>query len=211
MNKNSAKIGDQEYYKNGNGTWTLLDSEEKNKVGNLSLDTYSDYKQKVYNETQTKRDSGELSKTQELKTKDKIDILLNSKYSDSQIKNIYETLIKSSKDTEYDIIDNTGINIKEYLRYKQQEFESDKKDDGTTTGKTVSGSKKTKVYNYVNNMDISYNQKLLLLGMQYSLTNTEKTKLANYVNNLNINKQEKLNIFEKLSGFTVYKDGRVTW
>lgn len=208
---NSSKIGDEEYYRDSKGNWTSISDEEKQKIGDLSLDTYSDYKQMVYQKTQEKRNNGELTKKQDLKNKDKIQILLDSKYSDKEITAIYENYIKNAKDTQYDIISKSGIDIKEYLKYKQQEFESDKKDDGTTTGKTVSGSKKKKVYEYVNSMNISYNQRLLLLGMEYTLTNSEKTTLANYVNNMKLTKQEKLDIYEKLSGFTVYKNGRVTW
>ena len=208
---NSSKIGDEEYYRDSKGNWTSISDEEKQKIGDLSLDTYSDYKQMVYQKTQEKRNNGELTKKQDLKNKDKIQILLDSKYSNKEITAIYENYIKNEKDTQYDIISKSGIDIKEYLKYKQQEFESDKKDDGTTTGKTVSGSKKKKVYEYVNSMNISYNQRLLLLGMEYTLTNSEKTKLANYVNNMKLTKQEKLDIYEKLSGFTVYKNGRVTW
>lgn len=211
QNKNSSKIGDEEYYKNSNGEWTILTDEEKNKNTNISTETYSDYKQKVYNKKNEKVSNGELKKSQDLKPKDKIQILLDSKYSEKEKKAIYENYIKSSNDTEYDIMKQTGINFEQYLKYKQQDFESDKKDDGTTTGKTVSGSKKTKVYDYINNMNIEYNQKLVLLGTQYTLTSSEKSKLANYINELNIKKGEKLKIYEKLKGFTVYKDGRVTW
>lgn len=211
QNKNSSKIGDEEYYKNSNGEWTILTDEEKNKNTNISTETYSDYKQKVYNKKNEKVSNGELKKSQDLKTKDKIQILLDSKYSEKEKKAIYESYIKSSNDTEYDIMQQTGINFEQYLKYKQQDFESDKKDDGTTTGKTVSGSKKTKVYDYINNMNIEYNQKLVLLGTQYTLTSSGKSKLANYINELNIKKGEKLKIYEKLKGFTVYKDGRVTW
>ena len=52
---------------------------------------------------------------------------------------------------------------------------------------------------------------MLLLGTQYKLTNAERATLANYVKNLKITKNEKLQIYKKLQGFTVYKDGRVTY
>lgn len=184
---------------------------KKMKKSGINLNNYIDYKIEVKNQTQVKRDRGELTQKQDLKNKDKIQILLDSKYSDKEITAIYENYIKNAKDTQYDIISKSGINIKEYLKYKQQEFESDKKEDGTTTGKTISGSKKKKEYSYVNSMNITYEQKLLLLGMNYTLTNKEQTKLANYVNNMKLTKQEKLDIYEKLSGFKVYKNGRVTW
>lgn len=187
---------------------TQKDYKKMERAG-ISLENYIDYK--VKEKTEEKRKSKELTDTQDLRDKDKIQILLDSNYSIKEIASIYENYIKSSKDTQYDIMQETGIDIKEYLKYKQQDFESDRKDDGTVNGKAISKSKQKKEYEYVNNMKITYNQKLILLGMQYSLTSGEKTKLANYVNEMNLNKKEKLEVYEKLKGFKVYKDGRVTW
>lgn len=144
------------------------------------------------------------------KESEKNKILADSNYNNKTKEIIYSNGT-GSDDSLYNIMKNTGININEYLKYKTQTFESDKTDDGTTSGKTVSGSKKAKVYDYVNKMNITYNQRLLLLGTQYSLTNAEQSKLAQYVNELKISKAEKLSIYEKLQGFKVYKDGRVTW
>lgn len=210
-NQNSAKIGDEEYYKNGKGEWKSLTDEAEQKNDNISTETYADYKQKIYNETQKQRNNGKLNKNQTLKQKDKIQILLNSKYSDKEKKAIYENYIKSEKDTEYKIMSYTNVDIDEYLKYKQQEFESDYKDDGTTTGKVITNSKKKKVYEYVNSSGMTYEQRLLLLGMQYKLNGQERTTLANYVNNLDITSAEKIKIYEKLEGFTVYKNGNVKW
>lgn len=212
QNTNSSKIGNEEYYKGSNGEWTTLTDEEKNKNTNISTETYSDYKQKVYNKKNEKVSNGELKKSQDLKNKDKIQILLDSKYSDKEKEAIYENYIKSSNDTEYIVIKQTGINIEQYLKYKQQDFSSDKKDDGTLDGKTVSNSKKKKVEAYLNSMKITGNQRLLLYAMNgYTITNSQKTQLANYVKDLKIDKEEKLKLYNKFNGFTVYKDGRVTW
>lgn len=153
-----------------------------------------------------------LAKTQDLdKNNDKIKYLANSSIENKTKKLIYENSI-GSDDEVYNVMKYTGINITEYLKYKQQDFVSDKKDDGTINGKTVSGSKKDKVVNYINSMDITGEQRLLLYAINgYSVSSTQKTQLANYVNNLSLNKDEKLKVFNKFSGFTVYKDGSVTW
>ena len=177
----------------------------------ISLEKYMDYQVQVKQITNQKRNNGELSETQSLKSKDKIQILLDSSYSNKEIKAIYENYIKSENDSEYNIMNKTGIKIKEYLKYKQQDFSSDSVDDGTTKGKTVSGSSKVKTYEYVNKMNITYEQRLMLLGMKYTLTDTEQTRLYNYVKSLNCTTEEKQDILEKLKGFTVYKNGRVTW
>lgn len=207
--KNSYKAGGENYYKDGKGEWQKLDDDELK--GGLSVDTYADYKQKVYKETQSKRESGKLTKTQSLKDKDKLEILLNSNYSSKEKSAIYENYILSSTNTTYPLLKKSGIDIDEYMKYLQQDFKSEKKDNGTTSGKTVAGSAKRKTYKYVNSMNISYEQKLLLLGTQYKLNNAERTKLYNYVKTLDYSQEEMQKVFEKLQGFTVYKDGRVTW
>lgn len=207
--KNSYKAGGENYYKDGKGEWQKLDDDELK--GGLSVDTYADYKQKVYKETQSKRESGKLTKTQSLKDKDKLEILLNSNYSSKEKSAIYENYILSSTNTTYPLLKKSGIDIDEYMKYLQQDFKSEKKDNGTTSGKTVAGSAKRKTYKYVNSMNISYEQKLLLLGTQYKLNNAERTELYNYVKTLDYSQEEMQKVFEKLQGFTVYKDGRVTW
>lgn len=207
--KNSYKAGGENYYKDGKGEWQKLDDDELK--GGLSVDTYADYKQKVYKETQSKRKEGKLTKTQSLKDKDKLEILLNSNYSSKEKSAIYENYILSSTNTTYPLLKKSGIDIDEYMKYLQQDFKSEKKDNGTTSGKTVTGSAKRKTYEYVNSMNISYEQKLLLLGTQYKLNNAERTKLYNYVKTLDYSQEEMQKVFEKLQGFTVYKNGRVTW
>ncbi len=145
------------------------------------------------------------------KDNEKINVLVNANYTDKEKTAIYENYILSSTNTTYPLLKKSGIDIDEYMKYLQQDFKSDKKDNGTTSGKTVAGSAKRKTYEYVNSMNISYEQKLLLLGTQYKLNNEERTKLYDYVKTLDYSQEEMQKVFEKLQGFTVYKDGRVTW
>ena len=152
-----------------------------------------------------------LAKTDGMKEKEKMNVLVKASYSNNDKKLIYTNTIGSDDSLYNNAMKYTGININEYLKYKQQEFTSDKTDDGTVDGKSVSGSKKAKVYDYVNQMKITGEQRMLLLGTQYKLTNSERAILANYVANLKITKNQKLEIYKKLQGFTVYKDGRVIY
>lgn len=178
----------------------------------ISLENYMNFKIEVKKETAKQKNNGTLKETQQLKNADKIQILLNANYSNKEKSAIYEEYIKSSNDTEFSIMKTTGIDIIQYLKYKQQEFTSDKKDDGTLKGKTIKNSEQKKVTNYLNSMNITGNQRLLLFAMQgYTTTSSQKKQLANYVNGLNLSKEDKLKLFDKFSGFTVYKNGRVTW
>ena len=206
----TGKVGDSEYYKS-DGQWTSLTEKDESKNKNISLKTYANYKNAVKTMTDSKRKSGELKENQQLKEKDKLQILINSNYSDTEKSAIYEEYILNSNNSTYKVMKSAGVNIDEWLKYCKQDFTSDKKDDGTVTGSSVSGSKKKKVYSYIENMNITYSQKLLLKGMQYSLSSSEKNKLDKYVRNLNVPNSEKLEIYGKIKGFTVYKNGTYSY
>lgn len=217
VSKNTATVGDKQYYKSinlkdGTKEWQKLSEEEIEKNKNISLKTYANYKEKVAKETIAQRKTGEIKQEGSLKDKDKIQILLDSNYSDKEKTGIYENYIKSENDSQYGAVKASGMDITEYLEFKTQEFESDKKDDGTLTGQTVSNSKKKKIVEYLNSMKITGNQRLLLYAMQgYTTTASQKTQLANYVQGLDLSKREKLKLYDKFSGFTVYKNGTVRW
>ena len=152
-----------------------------------------------------------IAKTQELdKDIEKIKTLANSNYDENTKKAIYENSL-GKRDNKFSIMKETfttnGLNTTKYLEYKSQEFESDKTDDGTLNGKTVNGSKKKKVWNYIEQMDITYTQKLLLYGLEYTPSNKEQTQIVNYINSLPKTQQEKLEMLSKFQGFTIYKDG----
>ena len=147
------------------------------------------------------------------KTEEKIKILESTDIPEKSKSSIYENTIGKSDDFYSTVLKESNININEYLKYKQQKFESDKKDDGTLEGKTITNSKKQKVYNYVNNMNISYNQKLLILGKQYKLKDNEQKKLYEYINNIpGQTSQEKLEIFKMYTNnFQIYKNGTMSF
>ena len=152
-------------------------------------------------------------KTEDLKTnKEKMEVLANTNYADKEKTILYETYILSDSDTEYPILKETftqnGLNIAKYLEYKAQEFTSNKEDDGTVDGKSISGSKKEKVVNYINSIEgATYTQKLILLGLEYSLSDYEKSQIVNYIDSLDKTNEEKLDILSNFKGFTIYKDG----
>lgn len=178
-----------------------IDSEEYEKLRetlkNVKPTSYYDYKFKTEG---MKKDS------------EKIDVIVNSNYSNKEKTLLYENYILNDSDKKYSIIKETGMNINEYLKYKTQEFSADKKDDGTLEGKSISGSKKTKVWNYIENMDITYTQKLVLYGMEYTLSDREQSQIINYIGNLpNKTNREKLEMLSQFKGFTIYKDGSFTY
>lgn len=229
-----SQLSDAEYIiRNGTSKLDYINSYNKLQKNNLDIPTkedyiemkekgvslkgYTDYKVKVKQETVSKRKSGELTQEQELKDKDKLEILINSNYSQKETQGIYESYILSSEDKKYDIVKSTfatenKLNINKYLQYKlaeaNGEFDADRKDDGTEDGKVVYGSSKKKRWTYIENMDITYTQKLILYGLECTPTNNEQTQIVNYINNLpNKTQKEKLEILEQFKGFTIYKNG----
>lgn len=146
------------------------------------------------------------------KDNDKIDKLVNSNYSNNEKTVLYETYILSDSDTKYPIIKNTftenGLNITKYLQYKSQKFTSDKKDDGTVDGKSITGSKKDKVFDYIHSIKgATYTQKLILYALEYRPRNASDREIVeNYVRNMpNRTVKEKLEIMSKFAGVTLNK------
>ena len=210
-NGDTATIGNEKYYKY-KGEWKNVSDEEAEKIKGLSLNTYANYQNKVAELLAEKK-----KENKTITQKDKIKILANSDYSSNEKDKIYSHIINTDDDT-YKILnklDNSKNIINQYLDYLQTDLKADREDDGTNSGKAVSGSKKQKVYNYINSIEsknMSYIQKLYLAGINTTLSSADKKKLFNLINeSSSLSKSEKLEAFSKLQGFTVYKNGKVTW
>lgn len=102
-----------------------------------------------------------------------------------------------------------GGKIEDYLLYNI--YRNNTKADKDANGNAISGSKKTKMINYLNSHDMNYNQKLYLLAKDYSITNKEKSYLAYLINNTNLTSSEKIDMYNDLNGFKVDKNGNVRW
>ena len=84
------------------------------------------------------------------------------------------------------------------------------KADKYNNGETISGSRKEKVVNYVNNLNLDYGAKLILFKSEYPSDDTYNADIINYINNRNdLTYEERVTIYTEL-GFTV-KDGYVYW
>jgi hypothetical protein len=87
-----------------------------------------------------------------------------------------------------------------------QNIEADK----DASGKTISGSRKKKVIAYINNLDIPYEDKLILYKSEYPSDQTYNTAIVNYLNGRDdISYDEMVSILQGL-GFTI-KGDRITW
>ena len=202
---NTAKAGDELYYKY-HGEWTKLDEDEKEKTKNISLKSYADFKNKIYNETQRQKDSGELEENKQLKNTTKSKILLDSSYSDKDKLELYKNYISSTDKKVSVAVEKLGMPIDVYLDYKSNKFENDKDEDG----ETISGTKKDKVYNYVNSLnDVDLIYKYMIVKMEGINDSDGDKAIINYVN-----KSQRFNFEErkealKTLGFKVDKYGNV--
>lgn len=106
--------------------------------------------------------------------------LINSSLNDNQISYLYRNYY-SSEETLNNLIE-IGIPIKEFIKFDTQEFEGDY---NTRTGKTVSGSRKNKVIQYVNSLNLSIPQKAILIKMEYNSYDNYNNQIVNYINGLN--------------------------
>jgi hypothetical protein len=99
-----------------------------------------------------------------------------------------------------------------YEAYKKATSDlSSIKADRDANGNTISGSRKKKVMEYISNLDIDYEEKLILYKSEYKSDNRYNVAIVNYLNNNpNISYEQMMMILAEL-GFNVTADGRVTW
>lgn len=97
-------------------------------------------------------------------------------------------------------------------QYKQiaselNNIKSDKDDDG----KTISGSRKAKVIEYINSLDLDYGQKITLYKSEYNSDNSYNREIVEYLNSRNDLTYKDIETILKELGFNVGEGGRVWW
>ena len=84
------------------------------------------------------------------------------------------------------------------------------KADKDESGKSITGSRKEKVLNFINNLDADYETKIILWKSEYPSDDTYNMDIINYINNrTDLTYEERVSIFTEL-GFTV-SNGSVYW
>lgn len=98
-----------------------------------------------------------------------------------------------------------------YEKYKAYSSELyDIKADKDEDGKSISGSRKEKVIDYINNLDADYGERLILFKNEYNADDTYNEEIIDYLNGReDISYDEMVTILTEL-GFTV-KNGNVYW
>lgn len=218
LNKTSnyAMVGDQEYYLNAKGSWSSPSEEELETINAFGLDideksSYFNAKNEIYNINNSYRETLEFASEDEKdllyaqKKVEIIDTIKNTGLNDFGKAYLYD---KQYGDTDtLNTVISLDIDMDSYLDLEAQSFTADR----YSNGKTIPNSKKNKVFNYINSMNIPYEQKMLLAKMKYNSYDDNNYEIIEYVNdNPYLEYEDRVVIFKQL-GFTVYDDGTITW
>lgn len=214
INSTTANFNGVQYYKDENGDWKAIEEEDIPK--GLSTETFADYKNQIAIANNNKKNEKDDEKAT-LTSKEKIDILKSSTYKDKEKELIYSEILGKNDElyANLKILTEKNVNINAYLQYKTEDLSADEDEKSNIKGATVSGSKKNKIINYINNSDFSDIEKIYIYGTQYSLNSNQKLYLENYINNLidseKITDKEAKQIYLKLKNVQEMKDGSIEW
>ena len=96
-----------------------------------------------------------------------------------------------------------------YKTYASELYDimADKDEDG----KSISGSRKEKVIEYINNLDADYGEKIILFKGEYPADDTYNYEIIDYLNSREDISYAEMETILKELGFTVRSDGTVQW
>lgn len=98
---------------------------------------------------------------------------------------------------------------KAYNTYSSELY--DIKADKDENEKSISGSRKEKVIEYINSLDADYGEKIILFKSEYNADNTYNHEIIDYLNNREDITYEEMEAILKELGFTVDSEGNIYW
>lgn len=184
------------YYINKKGEKIILDSKRKAEYQKISGKIIEDNVSKLIKNKTYKN----------LSNDDKVDVIsniVNYSYNVAQ-KDVLNLDISTTYAKAYNY-SKLG-NISDYYIFKSQEFTSSK----DANGKTIQNSKKMKAVNYVNSLNLSVEEKALLLKINgYNLDKYENV-IMNFIQSKNLSLEEKKQILQAL-GYKIYTQNGKTY
>ena len=87
----------------------------------------------------------------------------------------------------------------------------DIKADKDENGKSINGSRKTKVIEYINGLDCDYGTKLILFKNEYNADDTYNYEIIDYLNSREDISYSQMETILKYLGFNVDANGKITW
>jgi hypothetical protein len=85
------------------------------------------------------------------------------------------------------------------------------KADKDKNGKSISGSRKEKVFDYINNLDADYGEKIILFKSEYPADDTYNYDIIEYLNGREDISYEEMETILKELGFNVDSKGNISW
>lgn len=227
VNENYASVSNTEYYKHldseGKETWSKISDKEKAALESMNMsdsdknnyfnakNTISSIVKDYKNDKSTLSDDDEdsykkaVSSLSSEKKASIINTIKNSGLDDEAKAYLYDKYYGS--EDKLNVVVSTGIGMDNYLDLEAQNFQSDK----DNKGKTISGSKKKKVFEYINSTDLDFEKKIILAKMYYSSYNEYNYDIIEYLNNNNSISYEEEEEILKTLGFKVDSNGNVRW
>jgi len=126
---------------------------------------------------------------------DKVDSLTNKDFTitDYYIYKTYASNVVNGKEQDVrnrlNTINTFGIDYKTYSKYMEEIGKI--KGDTDKNGKTIQNSRKKKVFNYINGLNLTSEQKKLLMKKTYSSYNNYDKQIFNTINNSDLTLEEK--------------------
>ena len=213
---NYASVGYYgEYYKTSEGEWYSINDKELEAINSMGMTTdeknsYFGAKTNIYEikgEYENRLDEADEEEKDNLYTEQKraiIDEVRNTNLTDEAKAYLYDRYYGSSD--KLNVITETNIPLDAYLDIEYQDFKADK----DRYGKSISGSKKKKIMNYIESSGLDYNQKIILHKVYYPADDSYNYEIADYVFNNVETYETRINILETL-GFKIGEDGIVRW
>lgn len=96
-----------------------------------------------------------------------------------------------------------------YQSYSEELY--DIKADKDENGKSISGSQKDKVIDYLNGLDIDYYEKIILFKNEYNADDTYNQDIIDYLNGRDDISYKQMETILKKLGFDVDSDGNISW
>ena len=122
---------------------------------------------------------------------------LSDYLNDEQIAYLYGNYYSSESELNY--VRNAKISMKEFIKFDSEEFTS----DYNNKGNAITNSRRNKMINFVNGLNLSLAQKAMLIKTEYSSYDRYDSQIFNYVNGLQDTAYNKMVLLKK-AGFDDY-------
>ena len=212
-----ARVNDRVYKLNDDGEWQKLSDEQLTKYevtkaagdSSYATDGKNHYRWYVPGEDAAKDAKAEWRKITEKELERQKEVTSGLGISPEEYWNDQEEHSYAYEHPESYAVAKAVGGYEKYQAYSSELY--DIKADKDSSGKSISGSRKDKVFDYINNLDIDYGMKIILFKNEYNADDTYNYDIIDYLNNRDdISYSEMVTILKKL-GFTVDSEGNVSW